>query len=129
MFDSFPNIMLIDDDKDDQEIFLSALEMISDTIACTTANNGQDAFDQLSAKPIGTDLIFLDLNMPIMNGEEFLERLRDTKELSHIPVIVLSTSAQKETIQLTKQLGAKDFITKPVDFQEFIAILKSSLYQ
>ena len=116
--------MLIDDDGEDQEIFLTALEIISKSIALTTISDARHALQQLSRQPVSTDLIFLDLNMPMMSGQQFLTELKDNKTLSHIPVIVLSTSSNSKTIEQTKSLGARDFITKPDTFDDLIRLLR-----
>ena len=123
----YKNILLIDDDTDDQEIFLTALESVSKTVVCTTISDAREALHQLSKKQMTTDLIFLDLNMPVMTGQQFLTALKEDKELRHIPVIVLSTSSNTTTIRLAKELGAKDFITKPDKFNDLINILKSHI--
>ena len=122
---SYKNILLIDDDPDDQEIFLSALESISDSIICTTTSSGVEAMHKLKIKDILPDCIFLDLNMPLMSGEEFLVEIKKNPELKNIPVIIFSTTSHTKTIQLTKQLGAHNFITKPDKYDELVTILKN----
>lgn len=107
------NCFLIDDDADDQEIFLSVLQTLSPAVHCDTAVNGKEALQKLLALEINPDLIFLDLNMPLMNGKQFLAAMKDHDKIKNIPVIILSTSADKESISETKALGAKQFITKP----------------
>ncbi|CAG5068807.1 DNA-binding transcriptional regulator NtrC [Dyadobacter sp. CECT 9623] len=123
----YQNILLIDDDEDDQEIFLSALENVSNSVNCVTISNAVTALEKLSRRELETDLIFLDLNMPLMNGQEFLIELKNRQELRDIPVIILSTSSNVSTIQHSKQLGAADFIKKPDSFDELVHILKSVL--
>jgi len=118
-------ILLIDDDHDDQEIFLTALEHITNEVVCTTIDSARDALHQLSTGNISTDLIFLDLNMPIMNGQQFLIEIKKSAALRHIPVIIFSTSSHAQTIRETKELGAKDFVTKPDKFDELKRLLQS----
>lgn len=122
---SYRNIMLIDDDVDDQEIFLTALETVSGSVKCIAISNAVDALQKLSAKQVVTELIFLDLNMPRMNGQQFLLEIKKNDDLKDIPIIILSTSSHPATIELTKELGAKDFITKPDKFDELTDILRS----
>lgn len=119
----YKNILLIDDDDDDQEIFLSAVEELSDSVHCVALSGATDALQKLTAKVINPDLIFLDLNMPIMNGHQFLVEIKKNEELKNIPVIIFSTSSHFTTIQHTKKLGAFDFITKPAKYDELIKIL------
>lgn len=123
----YSKILVIDDDIDDQEIFLTALETASSSVECTTSASGVDALQKLTEGTITTDIIFLDLNMPIMSGQEFLSEIKRDKHLANIPVIVLSTSAHQPTIEQAKRLGAANFITKPDKFNELVRILKEIL--
>ena len=70
------------------------------------------------------DLILLDLNMPRMNGREFLTALKEDPELNHIPVVILTTSDVERDVVATYQLGASGFITKPVDMEQFIDAIR-----
>ncbi len=115
----YANILHIDDDEDDQEIFLTALRRFTDVVGYTGLNSGQEALQKLTNRSLTPDIIFLDLNMPGMNGQQFLIELNKDSSLWNIPVVVLSTSAHKPTIHLMKELGAFDFITKPDNFDEF----------
>ncbi len=117
--------MLIDDDVDDQEIFLAAMDKVSAAVNCITHSDPIRALRELIDRVISPDLIFLDLNMPTMSGQEFLIEVKKKETLKDIPVIILSTSSHSATIQLTKQLGARDFITKPDKFDGLISVLKS----
>jgi CheY-like chemotaxis protein len=66
------------------------------------------------------DLILLDLNMPRMNGREFLQEIKNDPELSVIPVVVLTTSDVERDVVASYKLGAAGYITKPVDMEQFI---------
>lgn len=119
----YQNILLIDDDEDDQEIFLKAVAQISTSVKCLALCDASEALKKLAANEITPDVIFLDLNMPIMNGQQFLSAIKEKEVLKTIPVIIFSTSSHAATIQLTKDLGAYDFITKPNKYSELIEIL------
>jgi CheY-like chemotaxis protein len=123
----YPRIMHVDDDDDDQEIFQTALQQVNPSVDYVPVNSALAALDQLLNKELEADLIFLDLNMPEMNGQQFLTEIRKHEQLRGIPVIVFSTSSHIPTIELVKELGARDFITKPANFKEMIQILKSIL--
>lgn len=123
-FMGYSNILLIDDDEEDQEIFLSALGEISDTTQCDAYSDASLALDKLKSKQLAPDVIFLDLNMPIMNGQQFLKEIKKNEQLKDIPVIIFSTSSHEGTIALTRELGAHAFITKPSDFNSLIYTLK-----
>lgn len=109
-------ILIIDDDIDDQEILITAIQELDETIVCFTALNGKDGLEKLRSKEIVPRLIFLDLNMPAMNGFQFLEHVKGSDELNNIPIIVFSTSSNPADVQQTKKLGAIDFFTKPTSF-------------
>jgi len=121
----YKNILLIDDDEDDQEIFLAALERIPQSVVCQGVTNATMALRKLVDKQIQTDVIFLDLNMPLMNGQQFLKEVKQYEALRDIPVIIFSTSSNTQTIKETKELGAYDFITKPDKFDDLVVILRS----
>lgn len=123
----YKNILLIDDDQDDQEIFSAAVEKVSDELIYNARSSASEALEQLILNILTPDLIFLDLNMPLMNGQEFLEAFRKNERLRGIPVIILSTSSNPATIKTTKELGAFDYITKPSRFDSLVVILKSLL--
>lgn len=124
---AFRNLLLIDDDDEDQEIFITATSSISDSIQCTALSDASKALHRLTRKELTPDVIFLDLNMPVMNGQQFLAEIKKTEALKHIPVIIFSTSSQPSTIQAMKSLGAHAFITKPGLFDELVSILKPIL--
>lgn len=115
---------VIDDDLDDQEIFVMAVEKVDPEIECTFANDGVHALERLrnenSLKP---ECIFLDVNMPRMNGIECLEALRKFDKLENVPIYMCSTSSDPKIIGKIKELGARDFIVKPSTIVEFAAVL------
>jgi len=116
--------MLIDDDDDDQEIFVTALKSVSHEAACSCYFNAEEALKLLISGDEKPEVIFLDLNMPVMNGRQFLTEIKKIDKLKEIPVIIFSTSSHAPTIQATKDLGASDFITKPASFEALKEILK-----
>jgi CheY-like chemotaxis protein len=120
-------ILLIDDDEEDQEIFTSAVAEISDSVSCDCFPDATRALAALSAKEELPDVIFLDLNMPIMNGQQFLTLIKKEKQLASIPVIIFSTASDRTTIETTRMLGAHDFITKPRSFDRLVEILSPLL--
>lgn len=123
-----PSIMLIEDDIDDQEIFTSALAFIDSGIVCSLAANGYEAIMHLNEVAALPDLIFLDLNMPMMNGMQFLREIKAGHRAKDVPVIVFSTASDNKTIQEAKQLGAEQFITKPEKFSELVGMLHGLLF-
>ena len=120
----FRRILLIDDDTEDHEIFKSALSQFSESLECTTFSSAIEALKMLTSKELNPDVIFLDLNMPIMSGQDFLREAKMRSEIQHIPIIIFSTSSNAATIKATKGMGAIDFITKPDRFDKLVDILK-----
>lgn len=108
---------------EDQELLREAIKEVDKSVHCFSAKNGEEALDMLHTLHKLPQLIFLDLNMPRMNGKVFLTRLKQLGLLNDIPVIIYTTSKMEIDIQETKQLGARQFITKPNSFEEIIRIV------
>jgi len=107
---------LIDDDLDDQEIFFMALQQFDSSIRCDFANDGAKAIEQLRADEVNAPhCIFIDMNMPRMDGIECLEQIKKMGHLKDVPVCMFSTSADPTLVGKTNALGAVDFIVKPAD--------------
>jgi CheY-like chemotaxis protein len=123
---SIKQILLIDDDADDQEIFSTVIEQIFPSVQCEVAMNGEDALSKLRSQAL-PELIFLDLNMPLMNGQQFLKVVKKDNQLREIPIVILSTSSGEETIAETLSLGASKFITKPDKFIDWETKLRAVL--
>jgi CheY-like chemotaxis protein len=126
---NYPKILfLVDDDHDDQEIFIEALKSIDKSIICYTANDGKDAISQLNDSLLLPAVIFLDLNMPVMNGKECLKALKIDKNLKELPVVIYSTSSSENEKQNCIELGAANFISKPSHFNTLVTTLESTLH-
>jgi CheY-like chemotaxis protein len=117
--------MLVDDDLDDHEIFSLALIEAEKPIEMMRAYDGVEALSQLRSheheKP---DFIFLDLNMPRMNGKQCLEQLKMDSQLKDIPVIIYSTSSEIKDLIDAQSLGAIAFIVKSASIHELTLALK-----
>lgn len=116
-------ILLADDDMDDTEMFCEALEEINKNIVCHCADNGSEALrilDELQEKP---ELIFLDLNMPVMNGWDCLKFLKKDKRYEDIPVIMISTSSHRKDMDIASDLGAVCYFVKPNNFNDLKHVL------
>jgi CheY-like chemotaxis protein len=118
--------LLIDDDLDDQLVFSLALKELNHPIFCVVANSGFEALKKLEHDPpFLPNIIFLDLNLPGINGFDCLSRIKKNEKLSHIPVVIYTTSHSLEDINRTKNLGAIDFITKPYHIKDLYARLNT----
>ncbi len=107
------NIFLADDDPDDREIFLEVISEVVPHVNATIAKNGKELMLLLNEKNVVPDIIFLDLNMPLMNGQECLVEIRNNDKLKNIPVIIYSTSWSREHIDDTFTKGANFYFPKP----------------
>lgn len=107
-------ILLADDDSDDFEIFQEALEEADCSAKLVRVENGLEVFDYLHDRATPRpNLIFLDLNMPGMNGWQCLARLKNTRDFENIPVIVYTTSSHYRDLEIANDLNAHGLITKP----------------
>ena len=107
------SILLVEDDEDDQFFFIEAMSQIENATLYAVAKNGREALDCLENSTTLPDIIFMDINMQIMNGIECLTNIMKNPMICNIPVVMLTTSsAQKE---LVHTLGASAFIKKPWD--------------
>jgi CheY-like chemotaxis protein len=111
------SIMLVDDDADDQLFFLDAINAIDKSLRCDVANNGLEAMTRLN-NDLPPSAIFLDLNMPKMNGYECLQQIKKSDALKQIPVIIFTTTNNPKEAERTRQLGAASFLTKTSDFKK-----------
>ncbi len=111
--------LLIDDDHDDSEMFQLAIERTHIPIDCITANSAIQALKLLKDdEEIIPDFIFVDLNMPLMNGKECIQELKKMSKLDKSVLIVYSTSSNKQEIKEMLDMGASQFITKPSDIAQ-----------
>ena len=104
--------LLVDDDPEDQELFIDVLQDVSPATICYAASNGEEALKTLFAAGFIPDIIVTDLNMPRMNGLEFLSRLRGNERFRNIPVIILTSDISADQIQSAKRLGVMAYYFK-----------------
>jgi len=121
-------ILLVDDDVDDIDFFIEALAEIDPKIKVVSALNAIDGLKLLDAGRVKPDYIFLDLNMPKMDGKQCLRLLKNSPVLHHIPVVLYSTSRRDEDIEEAKSMGAYSFIIKPNKFALLKEEIKSVLF-
>ena len=117
-------ILFVDDDEDDREIFRSVLKDIHPEFVFVPAENGLEALDHLTNNPPPI-CIYIDVNMPKMNGIELLKALQLHLIYSKIPVFVLSSLYKEEDKSMMRSLGAVDYLKKPDNYEDFVKLLKS----
>jgi CheY-like chemotaxis protein len=121
-------LFIIDDDVEDQEIFMEAVKEVDHAIQCFTSTNGEEALDELEKnESVLPDLIFLDLNMPKLNGKQILREIKNRSMLSTIPVIMYSTSFGPRDIEEISRLGAAFHLLKPSRFDDLCRALAEIL--
>ncbi len=111
--------LIVDDDADDSEMFCEAVKEVIPDCICYRASNGRSAIIALDNEEIDIpDIIFLDINMPVMNGWQCLSKLKEPETFKDIPVIMYSTSSYPEEVDRARHSGALCFLTKPYNFRE-----------
>jgi CheY-like chemotaxis protein len=119
-------ILLVEDDRVDIMTIIRALKEIRVDNPLVSKENGEDALAHLqnpaNERPC---IILLDLNMPIMNGIEFLQKIKQDNSLKRIPVVVLTTSEEQQDKVNSFNLGVAGYMAKPVDYQQFVAMMRS----
>ena len=122
-------ILLVEDDPGDILITTEALEQSKLMNNLHTVENGEEAVAFLRREgeyvdAVRPDLILLDLNLPRRDGREVLAEIKADPELRRIPVVVLTTSAAEEDVLRSYDLHANAYITKPVDFANFVNVVR-----
>jgi CheY-like chemotaxis protein len=124
----YKNILLIDDDSEDILFFVEALSAVNKQAVCRTMLSPDRAWEELQVAKELPDIIFLDYNMPMVTGLEFIKRMQAVERLQQIEVIVLSTPP-KEVMEpwLERNNTAVKYISKPTSIEELQEILQSLL--
>jgi CheY-like chemotaxis protein len=118
-------VLNVDDDLEDSEFFSDALRKIDPSITCLIAGSGMEALTLLQEQMPLPDYIFLDINMPGMDGKQCLKALKSTPRLEAIPVVMYSTSTNTREIRECYKLGAEDFLIKPHSYDKLVNDLLS----
>lgn len=115
-------ILLVDDEKDILEII--SYNLMRENYDVITANNGLEALEKLNDNP---DLIILDVMMPKLDGYETFKKIRENEKYKSIPIIFLTAKNNEQDEIFALNIGAEDFITKPISPQKIIARIKTNL--
>lgn len=123
------NIFLADDDADDREFFIEALKQVGIPADLTLSINGLELMNNLEIliQHPPPHVIFLDLNMPLKDGFECLQEIRNTPKLKEIPVVIFSTSDNNISVNKTYEQGANYYIRKPASFQLLVKAIETVL--
>ena len=119
-------VLLVEDDVIDALTVKRAFADLGINQPIVHLSNGEDALDYLQSSPdAGPSVILLDINMPRMNGLEFLQALRADQGLQSLPVVVLTTSTNNHDIVKSFALNAAGYMIKPVDYQDFVRTIQT----
>lgn len=118
--------LFIDDDEDDRDFFCTAVNTIDLSIECLFAKDGEQALKLLlSDVTLVPDFIFIDMNMPMMDGKQCLTEIRKINRLDNVPVYIYSTSGTTKLINEVLTLGAKEFLIKPTSMNALEQMLRA----
>ncbi len=112
------HILLVDDDEDDRMFFEEALEDLNLAADFEYVPDGLKAIERLTGNKKLPDIVFLDLNMPLLSGRECLEQIRANDALKDLKVVIYSTSFDPVTVELLYNNGASRYIRKPGAYNE-----------
>jgi CheY-like chemotaxis protein len=116
-------VLVVDDEADIVSTVKYRLEF--NEFEVVTATNGKEGLEKAaSEKP---DIILLDISMPVMNGHEMLERLKNSPDIKDIPVIVVSAFSDAKDIAKAAELGIADYVTKPFDYTDLMGKITNAL--
>lgn len=112
------HVMLADDDEDDRNFFQEAVTESVPNVKITTVSDGDRLIEKLLSLEALPQVVFLDLNMPVKNGWECLREIRSNEKLKQLPVVIYSTSSNREHIEETYRIGASFYIRKPDSYKD-----------
>jgi len=118
------NILLIEDNPDDVKLTLRAFEknkILNEIVVKTDGVEGMEYLNRCTLLPA---LVLLDLQLPRMGGIEVLRRIRTDPRLKLLPVVIMTSSREERDVNEVYHLGANSFICKPVDFEQFMEVVR-----
>lgn len=121
------NILLVEDDMIELMKFNRVIDSLDSTHNVTEANNGEDALKILEDKTNLPDIILLDLNMPKIDGIEFLKILKNDDVLKYIPAIILTTSSNDKDLVECYKIGIAGYLLKPLKYEDYVSKIESLL--
>ena len=121
------HIYMADDDPDDYLLFYSILKEINDSVQLVWFTTGKELLKHLNSTDNLPDLILLDMNMPGHNGDECLQKIKENPQLSHIPVVILSTASSPTALKKVYENGALKYFIKPHSIEGYTKVIEEIL--
>lgn len=121
------DILLIEDNFLEIMKMKRTLSLLELNHTLTEAKDGEIALEILQGKNRFPDLILLDLNMPKISGIEFLEILKNSEDLRHIPTVILTTSDNKTDLEECYKIGVSGYVLKPLKYEEYVKKIEAVL--
>ena len=121
------NVLLIEDDTIEVMKLNRTITKLKLNHKIVIANNGEEALKTLKVDNFLPDIILLDLNMPKMNGIEFLSILKSDENLRHIPAIILTTSKNQKDLLECYKIGIAGYVLKPLKYEDYILKIQNLL--
>jgi two-component system response regulator len=130
MNDSTIDVLLVEDSEGDIELARVAIEQSKLLVNLHVVNDGVAAMKYLRkqggfTRSVRPDLVILDLNLPKKDGREVLQEIKMDEDLRSIPVVILTLSSSEEDMEKAYYSGANTYITKPIDFSQFVKVVHS----
>lgn len=123
----YKNILLIDDDPEDADIFKEAVYFLNSEIVCHAVTNPLRAFEELLVAENLPDMVFVDFNMPALNGAQLIQKMRTEKRLQNITFVLMSSHSEDVINVLTEKFDKVQYIIKPSSFQELVDLMDTLL--
>ncbi len=120
-------ILLIEDDLIEVMKLNRTISSLDLPHQIVEAKNGEEALEIMNKKENLPDIIFLDLNMPKMNGIEFLTILKNDETLKYVPTIILTTSSNQKDMLDCYKIGIAGYIIKPLKYEDYVYKLKTAM--
>ena len=123
-------ILLVEDDALDAELILRVFRENYSSTPVAVARDGEEALDllfpqEVESEPSRPSVVLLDLKLPKVHGFEVLQRIRSDPQTRSLPVVILTSSRETSDLQQAYALGANSYLCKPVEFEDFVRVIKS----
>ena len=121
------NVLVVDDDEADTALIVDALKRHPGVSATRSSDNPEQALKELAVGRISPDLVFLDINMPRMDGFTFLRRMRDIPDMAATPVVLLTTSGHSRNAEEARRSSAVSYVIKPDTYPQLQGRLDAAI--